>query len=59
MKILFLGDVMGRSGRHSLRDHLPQAISDYNIDFVIANGETLQVVLVLQKIYVMSCILTV
>ena len=39
MKILFLGDVMGRSGRHSLRDHLPQAISDYNIDFVIANGE--------------------
>ena len=39
MKILFLGDVMGRSGRHSLRDHLPQAISDNNIDFVIANGE--------------------
>ena len=39
MKILFLGDVMGRSGRHSLRDHLPQAITDNNIDFVIANGE--------------------
>ena len=39
MKILFLGDVMGRSGRHSLRDHLPQAITDHNIDFVIANGE--------------------
>ena len=39
MKILFLGDVMGRSGRHSLRDHLPQAIADNNIDFVIANGE--------------------
>ena len=39
MKILFLGDVMGRSGRHSLRDHLPQAINDNNIDFVIANGE--------------------
>ena len=39
MKILFLGDVMGRSGRHSLRDHLPQAIKDHNIDFVIANGE--------------------
>ena len=30
---------MGRSGRHSLRDHLPQAIIDNNIDFVIANGE--------------------
>ena len=39
MKILFLGDVMGRSGRHSLRDHLPQTIKDHNIDFVIANGE--------------------
>ena len=39
MKILFLGDVMGRSGRHSLRDHLPEAITDNNIDFVIANGE--------------------
>ena len=39
MKILFLGDVMGRSGRHSLRDHLPQAIKDHIIDFVIANGE--------------------
>ncbi|MBD1141607.1 TIGR00282 family metallophosphoesterase [Pelagibacterales bacterium SAG-MED32] len=39
MKILFLGDVMGMSGRHSLRDHLPQAITDNNIDFVIANGE--------------------
>ena len=30
---------MGRSGRHSLRDHLPHAITDNNIDFVIANGE--------------------
>ena len=39
MKILFLGDVMGRSGRHSLRDHLPEAINDNKIDFVIANGE--------------------
>ena len=39
MKILFLGDVMGRSGRHSLRDHLPEVITDNNIDFVIANGE--------------------
>ena len=39
MKILFLGDVMGRSGRHSIKDHLPQVIKDNNIDFVIANGE--------------------
>ena len=39
MRILFLGDVMGRSGRHALRDHLPDAIKSNNIDFVIANGE--------------------
>ena len=39
MRILFLGDVMGRSGRHALRDHLPDAIKNNNIDFVIANGE--------------------
>jgi len=30
---------MGRSGRHALRDHLPDAIKNNNIDFVIANGE--------------------
>ena len=28
MKILFLGDVMGRSGRHALRDHLPNTIKN-------------------------------
>ena len=39
MKILFLGDIMGRSGRYTLRDHLPHAIKNNNIDFVIANGE--------------------
>ena len=39
MKIIFLGDVMGRSGRHALRDHLPGLINEHQIDFVIANGE--------------------
>ena len=39
MKIIFLGDVMGRSGRHALRDHLPGLIDEHQIDFVIANGE--------------------
>ena len=33
MRILFLGDVMGRSGRHALRYHLPYAIKNNNIDF--------------------------
>ena len=32
MRILFLGDVVGRSGRHALRDHLPDAIKNNNID---------------------------
>ena len=39
MKIIFLGDIMGRSGRHALRDHLPGLINEHQIDFVIANGE--------------------
>ena len=39
MKILVLGDVMGASGRNALNKKLPQIIKNYEIDFVIANGE--------------------
>lgn len=39
MKILFLGDVMGRSGREAIADRLPGIIEDYGFDFVIINGE--------------------
>jgi len=39
MKLLFLGDVMGRSGRSAITDHLPRLRADWALDFVVVNGE--------------------
>lgn len=39
MKILFIGDIVGRVGRRIVCEKLPQYIKKYDIDFVIANGE--------------------
>ncbi len=39
MKILFLGDVMGRSGRRAITERLPQLRTDWGLDFVVVNGE--------------------
>lgn len=39
MKILFLGDVMGRAGRKAVVDHLPKLRADWGLDFVVVNGE--------------------
>jgi hypothetical protein len=39
MRILFLGDVMGRSGRTALADRLPGLKADWRLDFVVVNGE--------------------
>jgi hypothetical protein len=39
MKLLFLGDVVGRSGRDAITARLPGLIADYGIDFVVINGE--------------------
>ncbi|MEO0913324.1 MAG: TIGR00282 family metallophosphoesterase [Pseudomonadota bacterium] len=39
MKILFLGDVVGRSGRTALVERVPQLRRDWALDFVIVNGE--------------------
>jgi metallophosphoesterase (TIGR00282 family) len=39
MKILFLGDVVGRSGRKAVARHLPGLIARHGFDFVIVNGE--------------------
>ena len=39
MKILFLGDVMGRAGRTAIVDHLPRLRRDWRLDFVVVNGE--------------------
>lgn len=39
MKILFLGDVVGRSGRDAVAKHLPQLRKIHALDFVVVNGE--------------------
>ncbi len=39
MRILFLGDVVGRTGREAVADHLPNLRRQLSVDFVVANGE--------------------
>ena len=39
MKILFLGDVMGRAGRDAVAERLPALRRDWKLDFVVVNGE--------------------
>ena len=41
MKILYIGDIMGRPGRQIVRQVLPGLIQTHGIDFVIAQGENL------------------
>jgi metallophosphoesterase (TIGR00282 family) len=39
MRILFIGDIVGRSGRAILLERLPGLIADWQLDFVAINGE--------------------
>jgi len=39
MRILFVGDVVGRSGRIVVTERLPGLIRDWKLDFVVVNGE--------------------
>ncbi|MHC0053852.1 TIGR00282 family metallophosphoesterase [Actibacterium sp. D379-3] len=39
MKILFLGDVVGRAGRAAITERLPKLRADWGLDFVVVNGE--------------------
>ena len=39
MKILFLGDVMGRAGRRAVSENLARLRSEWRLDFVVVNGE--------------------
>jgi polar amino acid transport system substrate-binding protein len=41
MKIFFLGDIVGRSGRSVIKNHLPKIIEEFTPDLVIANAENL------------------
>lgn len=39
MRILFIGDVVGRSGRGAVAEHLPALRERWSLDFVVINGE--------------------
>ncbi len=39
MRILFIGDIVGKAGRQILRQHLDRIIDRQMVDFVVANGE--------------------
>lgn len=39
MRILFLGDIIGRPGRRAVATLLPDLLAEHRVDFVIANGE--------------------
>jgi 2',3'-cyclic-nucleotide 2'-phosphodiesterase len=39
LRLLFLGDLVGRSGRNAAIARLPDLIAAHNLDFVVVNGE--------------------
>ena len=39
MKVLFLGDIVGKVGRRTVENNLEKLVKKYQVDFVIANGE--------------------
>lgn len=39
MRVLFLGDIVGRSGREVVFNQVPQLRRDQGLDFVVVNGE--------------------
>jgi len=39
LRILFVGDVVGRSGRHAIVEHLPVIKRGWKLDLVVVNGE--------------------
>ena len=39
MRMLFLGDVVGRSGRAAVVERLPKLRAEWRLDFVVVNGE--------------------
>ena len=39
MRILFIGDVVGRTGRSIVNERLPGLVNDWKLDLVVVNGE--------------------
>ncbi|MBN1232651.1 MAG: TIGR00282 family metallophosphoesterase [Candidatus Coatesbacteria bacterium] len=41
MRLLFIGDIIGKPGREVVANVLPKLVSEYSLDLVVANGENL------------------
>jgi metallophosphoesterase (TIGR00282 family) len=39
VRILFIGDVVGRTGRNAITERLPGLVRDWKLDLVVVNGE--------------------
>ena len=39
MRILFVGDIVGRPGKHACSEIIPRLLREHEIDFVVANAE--------------------
>jgi metallophosphoesterase (TIGR00282 family) len=39
MKILFIGDIVGKAGRRAIEGVLEEVVAEHEVDFIIANGE--------------------
>lgn len=39
MKVLFIGDIIGKAGRHAVREIVPKIVASHAVDLVVANGE--------------------
>jgi hypothetical protein len=39
MRVLFIGDILGRSGRAIVNERLPGLVKDWKLDLVVINGE--------------------
>lgn len=39
MRVLLIGDIVGRSGRRAVKENIPELVKQFEIDFIIANGE--------------------
>ena len=39
MRLLFIGDIIGRAGRNILNERLPELRRNWSLDFVVVNGE--------------------
>ncbi len=39
MRVLFLGDIVGRAARHAVIEHVPQLRTELSLDFIVVNCE--------------------